>query len=189
MKLIRNAGLMAGLGAMGLCSMAFAQAPNLTSADRTFMDKMAQGNLAEIELGHVAEQKASNGYVKAFAQRMINDHTTLNNELKQKARTMGVSLPTTVNSSDMAQKQKLEGLSGNAFDKAYIDDMLSDHQTDVQEVQREAENATNPQVKEIAAKALPILEDHIRIAEYDAGRLGVGPVKGLNQPEHPQPVS
>lgn len=191
-KWLNNLSIAAGIGALGLCSLAFARPAensganaNLTAADRTFVESMARGNVAEIELGKLAEQKGSNQAVKDFGQRMVRDHTELNNELKQFAQTKNVTLPTTLSSADMAQKQKMEQLSGTAFDKAYMMDMLSDHQHDIQEVQQKAENAQDPGVKHLAEKALPILEDHLRIAENDAGQVGISSAKGLNEPEHP----
>jgi hypothetical protein len=68
-------------------------------------------------------------------------------------------------------------------------DMLSDHQHDVKEVQQMAEHAQDSQVKQLAAQTLPILEDHLRLAEHDAGELNISATKGLNQPEHPGEAS
>jgi putative membrane protein len=116
---------------------------------------------------------------------MVQDHTTLQNDLKNWAAQNHVSLPTEASQTDISQKRKLEGLSGAAFDSAYMEDMLSDHKNDIAEVQKMAENASNPQVKQLAQKTLPLLEDHERVAENVAGQLQITSTKGLNQPEHP----
>ena len=167
------------------CTAVFGQNTGLSQHAQTFLKDMAQGNVAEIELGKLAEQKGSTAAIRDFGQRMVRDHTALNNQLKQLASAENVSLPTTINSQQQQEKQNLEHLSGKHFDEQYIKTMLMDHQKDVQAVQQEAENAQNPQVKMLAAKALPIVEDHLRIAENDAGKLGVSSYEGLNQPEHP----
>ena len=148
--------------------------------ERSFAQELARGNIAEIELGKLAQQKGSNEAVKDFGSRMVNDHTQLNNQLKEWARTNGVSLPTAVSSAQADQKRKLEGMSGQAFDRAYIDYMLSDHQNDVKEVQHAAETAQDPQIKQLAEKTLPELQDHLRLAENVAGKIGVDAGKGLN---------
>jgi putative membrane protein len=146
-----------------------------------FMKSMAQSNLAEIELGNLAQQKASDPAVRAFGKRMVTDHTTLNDQLKQAASQMNTPLPSSPSPAEMQQMQSLQGMSGKAFDRAYMDYMLSDHEADVREVQREAEFSTDPAVKNLAAQALPVLENHLRLAENVAGQIGIKPRKGLNQ--------
>jgi putative membrane protein len=174
------------LGLAALCAYAaFGQAgqhANLSQGDRTFVNDMARGNMSEIELGKLAQQKASNSEVKQLADRIVNDHTNLNDQLKQWAQSSNVTLPNQISSTESSHKQHLESLSGNDFDKAYIQIMLSDHQHDIHAVQQEAEHGQDQQVKQLAQKALPLLEDHVRLAENAAGQLGINASKGLNKP-------
>lgn len=111
---------------------------------------------------------------------MVQDHTQMNDQLKSWAHTYNVSLPTDVTTTEANQKSKLDGLSGQAFDRAYISDMLTDHRQDVKKVQSLAETAQDPHVKELAQQCLPKLEDHLRLAENVAGQIGLDPNKGLN---------
>jgi putative membrane protein len=186
-----NSAVVSAALVMAPCTYAFgrntgsANAADVTQHEQMFMKDMAQGNVAEVELGKLAQQKGSTAAVRDFGARMVRDHTILNNQLKQTASEVHMTLPTSISAQQQQQKKKLEGLSGQAFDKAYMNIMLTDHQTDVQTVQQEAENATNPEVKSLAGKTLPILEDHLRLAENDAGQLGISARKGLNEPEHP----
>lgn len=176
--------------AMIPCTAAFGQNnynSGVTPHEQQFLTQMAQGDIAEIELGKLAQQKGTTAAIRDFGARMVRDHTTLDNQVKQLAAQMQVTLPTSLTSNQAQQKTNLERMSGKAFDTAYLDTMLSDHQMDVQLVQQEAESTSNPQVKTLAEQTLPILEDHLRIAENDAGRLGISAYKGLNQPEHPNP--
>jgi len=156
------------------------QANRSMSTERNFAQELAHANIAEIELGNLAQQKASNNAVRDFGSRMVNDHTNLNNQLKEWARTNHVSLPTAPSSAQADQKRRLEALTGEAFDRAYLDYMLSDHRHDVKQVQDLAEHAQDPQVKQLAEKCLPKLQDHLRLAENIAGQIGVHADKGLN---------
>ena len=176
-----------GITALCVCAAVGQASPNanLTPADQSFADELARANLAEINLGKLAQQKATTATIKDFAGRMVEDHTQLDNELKSWAKANNVTLPTTMSSADESEHSKLAGLSANNFDKQYLETMLSDHQRDIQKVQQEAEHVTNPQVKELANRTLPVLEDHLRLAEYDAGKMGISSKPGLNEPEHP----
>ena len=137
----------------------------MTSGDSTFANKAAQGGMAEVKLGELAKEKASNQAVKNFGQKMIDDHTRLNNDLKSVAGSESITLPTMLDSKDQSTYDRLSGLSGPAFDKAYMRDMVSDHRADINEFKHEANDGTDPGLKSFANKALPVLEEHLRLAE------------------------
>src|SRR5205823_13732746 len=99
----------------------------LDAADRTFVRKAAEGGLAEVELGQLATQKASSDDVKKFGQRMVDDHSKANDQLKQVAAQEHIDLPTEPSAKDKATKARLEKLSGEQFDRAYMRDMVKDH--------------------------------------------------------------
>ncbi len=161
---------LAGLAAMGLLAAGPVLAQSTTTAhrltaDSNFMTKAAQGGMAEVELGQLAVQKASNQSVKDFGQKMVDDHSKANEELKSIAAKQGVTLPTTLDTKDQATKDRLSKLSGAEFDRAYMTDMVKDHRMDVAEFRREADHGTDPDVKAFAAKTLPTLESHLKMAE------------------------
>ncbi|HTS61436.1 MAG TPA: DUF4142 domain-containing protein [Candidatus Acidoferrales bacterium] len=137
----------------------------MPSADGTFMTKAAQGGLAEVELGNLAVQHASDQKVKDFGQRMIDDHTKANDELKSIASQKGVTLPASVDSQSEAVKNRLSGLRGAAFDRAYMRDMVNDHRKDVAEFQKEADHGSDADVKAFAGKTLPTLQQHLKMAQ------------------------
>jgi len=145
---------------------------SVTAPDRHFMDKAAQGGMAEVELGQLAEQNGQSQAVKDFGQRMVNDHSKANDELKQLASQKGVSLPTTLDAKDQATKQHLSNLKGEAFDRAYMNDMVKDHKADVAEFKHESMAAHDPQLKEWVSKTLPTLESHLQEAEKIAPSTG-----------------
>jgi len=140
-------------------------ANRMKGSDDSFVTKAAQGGLAEVELGQLAVQKATNPKVKEFGQKMVDDHTKANDELKAIAGQKGLTMPTQADSKSESTKNKLSNLSGAAFDRAYMQDMVSDHKTDVSEFQKEADKGTDPEVKAFASKTLPTLQQHLQLAQ------------------------
>lgn len=144
------------------------QSAGTASADAHFMKKAAAGGLAEVELGQLAVQKASNEQVKQFGQRMIDDHSKANDQLKSVAAQEHVDLPTHLDAKDKATKDRLEKLSGSQFDQAYMSDMVKDHKKDVAEFAHESKMAKDPAVKSFAQQTLPVLREHLSQAEQIA---------------------
>src|SRR5947209_17372406 len=137
----------------------------LSAMDKHFVRKAAEGGLAEVELGKLAIQKASSDDVKKFGQRMVDDHTKANDQLKQLAQQKGVDLPSQPDAKDKATLDKLQKLSGEQFDKAYMQDMVKDHTKDVAEFQKESKSAKDPDIKNFASQTLPTLQDHLKEAK------------------------
>src|SRR5215469_3855600 len=127
------------------------------SADDTFAKKAAQGGMAEVELGQLAEEKGSNPAVKTFGRRMVQDHSKTNNQLKSAAQEENITLPTEMDKTDQATYDRLSKLSGEAFDKAYARDMVKGHTKDVSDFQKEAKDGHNEAIKNFAAQAVPTL--------------------------------
>lgn len=137
----------------------------VSAADRTFMDKAAQGGLAEVQLGNLAKDHAKSQAVKDFGQKMVDDHTKANDELKSLASQKNVTLPTDLDAKDKATYDRLSKLNGAAFDKAYMRDMVSDHRKDVAEFKKEASSGHDPDVKNWANTTVKTLEGHLSLAE------------------------
>jgi putative membrane protein len=145
----------------------------LAPADRQFVKKAAEGGLAEVELGKLASEKADSPDVKQFGQRMVDDHSKANDQLKQVASEKGITIPDKLSAKDAATKARLEKLSGRAFDRAYMRDMVTDHTKDVSEFRMESKNAKDPDVKNFASQTLPTLKDHLKEAKSIAPKAGV----------------
>jgi putative membrane protein len=140
-------------------------AASLDAADRTFVNEAAVGGMAEVQLGQLAVKNAKSPDVKNFGQRMIDDHTRANNELKQLAASKGITLPADLDAKHKETVDRLSKLTGEQFDKAYMKDMVEDHTKDVADFRKEASEAGNPDVKAFAAKTLPTLEEHLNLAK------------------------
>jgi putative membrane protein len=139
--------------------------PKTAMTDEHFAKKAAQGGLAEVKMGQLAQEKGSSDAVKQFGQRMVEDHTKANRELKEAATQEHVTLPTEMDSKDQSTYDALSKLSGAAFDQAYARDMVKDHQQDVTEFSSEAANGQKEAIKNFASQTLPTLKDHLKQAK------------------------
>jgi len=131
------------------------------TSDPDFVNEAAIGGMSEVELGKMASTKAANAEVKKFGQMMVTDHTNANNELKALAAKKGWKLPTDVDSNHKATADDLRNRVGADFDKAYVEEMVDDHETDVKAFEDKAKNATDPDLKAFAEKTLPTLRKHL----------------------------
>jgi len=172
--------------ALFLSAVGYAQDADLTRSERDLVNALAQGNIAEIQLGNLAKKKASNKAVKDFGARMAADHTVLDQQLKQWASGNNVQLPTTMTAEEQSSYNKMAKLSGKEFDREYMRMMLEDHHTDVSELQQTALHSKNVAIKGLATRTLPILQNHLLIAQNVAGSLGLSPKPGLSEPERPK---
>ena len=131
------------------------------TSDPDFLKDAANGGMAEVELGKVASTKAANAEVKKFAQMMVADHSKANEELKALAAKKAIELPKEVDSSHKSTMDSLSRKTGADFDKAYVDDMVDDHEKDVSAFEDKAKNAKDADVKAFAEKTLPTLRKHL----------------------------
>jgi len=143
----------------------------LSAADSQFAMKAAAGGMAEVELGNLALKNASSADVKAFAQKMIDDHSAANEKLKQIAGKDNISLPSSVGAKEKANYDRLAKLQGAAFDHAYMQDMVKDHKTDVAEFQKEANSGKSSDLKTFASETLPTLKQHLTMAQETASKV------------------
>ena len=131
----------------------------------SFWNEAAQSGMAEVMLGNLALQKSSNEEVKQMAQKIVDDHTAANNELKDLAATKSATLPTEVNSKQKGTYATLIALSGEEFDKEFIKVMVKDHEKAVGLFQKQVNKGADADVKAFAAKTLPTLQGHLESAK------------------------
>lgn len=144
----------------------------LSAAGREFMMTAAQGGQMEVQLGQLATQKAAHADVKQFGQRMVDDHTRASQQLMQLASQLNVSLPQDLSSEGQQTMDRLSKLSGAAFDREYMSQMVKDHQKDVAEYERMSQQADNPDLKNYASTTLTTLRDHLQQAQEIAHKVG-----------------
>src|SRR5271169_2862203 len=141
-------------------------------ADSSFAMKAAAGGMAEVKMGQLAQEKGTDDAVKAFGQRMVDDHSKAGDRLKDVASKDGVALPTDVSKADQREYNRLSKLSGKDFDQAYAQAMVKDHVTDIANFKKEAMSGGDPGLKQFATETLPTLQDHLKQAREMARTVG-----------------
>ena len=141
--------------------------------DKAFVRKALQGGMAEVQLGQLAAQKSTNPDVKEFGQKMVDDHTKLGDQMKQVAQQMNIKPPDSLSSKDKATVAKLSVMNGDAFDKAYIKDMVKDHKQDEKEFKQEAMNTQNSALKDTVSQGAQVIGQHLQMIEQIAQKNNV----------------
>lgn len=145
---------------------ATASPAKLSRADTNALKDMAQANMAEVEAGKMALERAQDPQVKQFAQMMVDDHTTGLKEVQTVADAKGVKLPTEPDMSHKAEAKSLAKLSGADFDRQYMSKAgVGDHRKVHDKLQKVSKNAKDSDVKDLAAKMLPVVDRHLEKAQ------------------------
>jgi putative membrane protein len=129
----------------------------------TFMKKAAVGGMMEVDLGKLA-QKSTNPKVKAFAQQMVTDHSKANAELKTLAEKSGIVLPTAYPAEEKAHMDMMAKMTGTAFDKHYIEMMVTDHDKTIA-LFNAAASSQDKGVSDFAKKTIPVITGHFEKAK------------------------
>ena len=137
----------------------------LSSSDKKFIEAVGKGGLAEVEFGQLAQQKAQSPDVKQFGQKMVTDHSTINDKLKQMASQKSVNLPTALEGSEKREYDKLQKLSGTKFDQEYMKTMVSDHEKELKAFKKEAKSTKDADVKSFADSTASTIEQHLQLAK------------------------
>ncbi|MDB5730155.1 MAG: hypothetical protein JWQ03_50 [Variovorax sp.] len=150
---------------------AAAQGSKVNRADQRLIRDIAQANMAEVETGKLALEKSQNEQVKTFAQKMIDDHTSALNDVQQLAQAKNVDLPDGVDLKHKALATSMRAMSGANFDRDYKKHAgLADHRQTHDLLQKTQRNAKDPDLKALAAKMLPVVDGHLKMAEQMGSR-------------------
>jgi len=157
---------MGASGAGQSAAGAAASGAKLSAADEKAVKDMAMADMAEVETGKLALSKSQNADVKAFAQQMVDDHGQALSKVQALAQARGVTLPTEVDAKHKAMSAKLEKLSGDAFDKAYMAGAgVKDHKDAKAKLTSDARKIKDPDVKALADQHMPVVEQHLKSAQ------------------------
>jgi putative membrane protein len=143
------------------------------SPDASFYKKAAEGGMAEVDAGNLAQSKANSQKVKEFGAMMVKDHSAANDKLKDLAASKGVTLPTSSSVGQMAASAKLEVLTGDTFDKSYIKGQIAAHQSTLALFRKEIASGQDPDAKAFAAATLPTIRSHLKAINAIAAGAGV----------------
>lgn len=128
--------------------------------DADFAVEAGNGGMAEVAMAQLAQQKATNPDVKAFAAKMITDHTKANDKLMALAKQKSITLPAAVSNDEQKKMDDMSKKSGKDFDKAYVSEMVDDHNKDVKEFTDASKNLKDADLKSFATTTLPTLVMH-----------------------------
>lgn len=148
-----------------------------TTPDASFYKHIAEGGIAEVDAGNLAEEKATDPKVKDFAGMMVKDHTAANDKLKALADSKGIKLPTSASVAQMATEAKLKVLSGQTFDDSYIKGQVKAHQQTIALLKKEIASGQDADAKSFAQSILPTVRSHLKAANALAAAQGTATSK------------
>jgi putative membrane protein len=138
------------------------QAKAPSQADQKFVTEVIQGDMIEVKLGQLAQQKGQSQAVKQFGQTLVNDHSANQQKAEQLAQSMGVTPPKQISAKAQAIYDKLSKLSDTDFDKQFAQAMVQDHRKDIVEFLKESRKSG--ETGNFAQQTLPTLRKHMQMA-------------------------
>jgi putative membrane protein len=154
-----------GLLAFSAFGQAQAGEAELAAQDLEFAEKAAEGGLMEVQLGKLAQEQAKDEQVVQFGERMVQDHGQANEKLMAIAEQKGVQLPQELPEDAQQKYEELQQLSDAEFDEAYMDEMVKDHEKDVELFEQQADSGEDPDLRAFAEETLPTLRKHLELAK------------------------
>lgn len=156
--------LMLGLPALALAA---------SHPDASFYKNAAEGGIAEVEAGQLAQEKGNSQPVKDFGAMMVKDHSAANEKLKALASSKDITLPTSPSVGQMATKTKLNLLSGDTFDKSYVKGQISAHRQTIALFRKEMSSGRDADAKAFATATLPTVRSHLKAITAIAADMGI----------------
>jgi putative membrane protein len=144
----------------------------VSKQDRQHLERLAQSDMAEIAAGKLAAEKAASPEVKKFGQHMVDEHSKMLEEGKKVAESKGVKPPANTDKKHQAAIKKLQGLSGEEFDKQFVAQMVKDHEDALKLAEKAAKDAKDPAIKAHAEKGAPHIKEHLADARKLQDSLG-----------------
>jgi putative membrane protein len=160
--------------AAGTVTVAVAQdGSDASMGDKHFVSEALKGGQAEVAMGQIAQQNGNSSDVKSFGRRMVQDHTKMGDQMKGVASEEGITPPSSPTMMQQAEIKKLKGLSGDSFDQEYIKMMVKDHEADLNDFKKEAQDGKSAKVKEAASQGAPIISEHLTMIRQIAQAHGI----------------
>ncbi len=141
-----------------------ATASGADKVSEVFIRDAIQRNLAEIQLGQLAQDKAQTAEVKSYGQMLVTDQSASNEQAEEVAEQIGITVPTEPTVGQKAMYDQMSRLSGTAFDRAFVREMIAEHKMNIPRFQNEAKKTNDP-VADFANQTLPILKKHLDAAQ------------------------
>lgn len=154
-------------GTPGIGTGPTTSAPSM--GDQSFVSESMQGNLADVQLAQLAQQKSQSSDVKQLAQKLESEDSQMNQKwFAPEAKALQISAPKEPSKKEKKEIEKLQGLSGDPFDRAYLSAMLKDQTNDLKKFKEESDAAQDPNVKQIAQMGTKVISGHLQVVEQVA---------------------
>jgi putative membrane protein len=144
-----------------------------SNPDASFYKHAAEGGIAEVEAGRLAQDKGNTQQVKDFGAMMVKDHSAANDKLQSIASAKNITLPTSSSVSQMATKAKLDILSGGEFDKSYVKGQVAAHRQTIALFRKEISSGQDDEAKAFATATLPTVRSHLKAITAIAADMGI----------------
>lgn len=151
--------IMAGL--VAICGLSFAT--DSSSVDQTFVEKTTQDGLQEVEAARLVNSKTQNPQIINLANTLLNDHSTVNNDLAIKAGSASLKIPNAMSPLGQSQYDRLNKLVGEDFERQYLQNEITNHENSIQLFKFEASNGKNTALRNFASNTLPTLQNHLEM--------------------------
>ncbi len=159
--------ILAALALAGVTSRAANETTvgKIASSDISFVREASASGKEEVEFGRLLTEKATSQDLKDFGKKIMDDHSQANDKLSRIASQKGIELAAEPTLGERHELQKLEKLSGEKFDAAARDYAIKDHNADIKRFEAAQKNLQDPDLKQFVQQTLPVLQDHLRMAE------------------------
>ena len=144
----------------------------LNDKDKDFVGSAERGGMSEVDLAQDGVNHATNPDVKAFAQKLVDDHTKANSELSQFATSRGVTTMGEMEAKMKETKERLAKLTGKSFDQAFVNQMVEDHTSTIKLFEEESASGVDTDLKAWVDKTLPTLREHLKAAQDLQAKIG-----------------
>jgi putative membrane protein len=166
---LHGSDLFVGAAACAVCigltlpASAAARHGKSANADQQFITEAIQGDLAEVNMGKLAQQKGQSDRVKQYGQMLEQDHSEHLQKAQQIAGQDGLKAPSEPNAMQQSMYQKLNSMPADKFDAAFARDMVRDHEKDIAKYRKEASSGSP--LADFAKQTVPVLQKHLQNAE------------------------
>jgi putative membrane protein len=148
-----------------------AQTKDKVALDNDFIVKAMTCTHAEVMYSELAEKHAASDKVKAFARQVIKDHKDVDSNLAKAAADHKVGVVAGTEKETKDELKRLSGLQGAAFDKAYMQRMIDDHEAAITMFESQTKLGKDAKLNDFAKTTLPKIRDHLKEAKSIASDL------------------
>jgi putative membrane protein len=154
-----------GVWAAALVVLAQAALAQGDATATKFLTDAIRGNIAEVKMGELAQQRGKSDDVRDYGETLAKDHSMGAQKTTALAKKLGITAPTEPPADALQTYEALAKLSGEEFDHQFAAHMVMGHQKEIAKYTEQSRDASNPEVAALAKETLPTLEKHLATAQ------------------------